>query len=99
MEHDLGPVANALEVRFIIIDLISQLPRGSDVRTIVVNMATSGHAQHLDGYFKTAVEASLNPDDAFEEGENGKEHDADESTAQRLFLAKIDRDRFTQCLH
>ncbi|KAL8918408.1 MAG: hypothetical protein Q9172_005439 [Xanthocarpia lactea] len=46
-----------------------------------------------------AVEVFLNPDDAFEEGEIGKEHDADGSTAQRLLLAPTERDRFTQSLH
>ncbi|KAL9633167.1 MAG: hypothetical protein Q9204_003507, partial [Flavoplaca sp. TL-2023a] len=56
MEHNLGPVATALEDRSIIIDLVSQLPRRCDVRTIPVDMTTKGHAHHLDEYLKMAVQ-------------------------------------------
>lgn len=99
MEYDPGPVATALENWSIIIGLVSQLPQGSDVRTVVAHIATSGHAHHIDGYFKMTAEASLDPDNAFEEVEIGKEHDAEGITVQRLFYATIDRDCFTQILH
>lgn len=100
MEHDLGVVATVLENRSITIDLIGQLPRGSEVRATVEDMVAAQHGRHnIDAFFQQAWQEFRDPDDELEEGEIREEPEADGGLAQRLFLATTDRDRFTQALY
>lgn len=90
MEHGLGAVATVLEDRSIIIDLMGQLPLGSNERATVERMAAAPLGRHtVDDIFARVRQGTFLFDHV----------GADGLRARRWSRASTDRDRFTQDLY
>ncbi|KAI4099505.1 MAG: hypothetical protein LQ339_005932 [Xanthoria mediterranea] len=90
MEHGLGAVATVLDDRSIIIDLMGQLPLGSNERATVERMAAAPLGRHtVDEIFARVRQGTFLFDHV----------GADGLRARRRSRALTDRDRFTQDLY